>query len=280
MRKLDIFNELSEFVAIRILSCHEIDHDHLWEENKIHKNYDLWLIASGKVVIETGDQTYNAYAGDVVFYYPDSPYRASTSDEGCRFIYIQFDFGIGNNARVLDDFYLDGILRGEVIREEVHALTKAFGDYKSKGRMSSIRFKGCFTVLLAKIIDIMDISSIENKPAVSLFNNARKTNISMLNKLQPIFKYILENMHKSIRIAELSSIAGMSEKYFITYFKRALGLSPNRYIYQLRMNRARDFIYERKYCVKEIAHLLGYPDPYTFSKAFKKYFTISPSKFE
>ncbi|MDQ0112230.1 hypothetical protein [Paenibacillus harenae] len=26
--------------------------------------------------------------------------------------------------------------------------------------------------------------------------------------------------------------------------------------------------------------LLGYPDPFTFSKAFKKYYNVPPSKFE
>ena len=66
---------------------------------------------------------------------------------------------------------------------------------------------------------------------------------------------------------------------FIEYFKRTLGISPGQYIKSLKMNLARDYIYEKKYSVKEIAYMLGYTDQYTFSKAFKKQFNTPPSRF-
>nr|WP_258881247.1 AraC family transcriptional regulator [Paenibacillus sp. sptzw28] len=31
---------------------------------------------------------------------------------------------------------------------------------------------------------------------------------------------------------------------------------------------------------QQIAGFLGYPDPFTFSKAFKKYYNVLPSRFE
>ncbi len=79
---------------------------------------------------------------------------------------------------------------------------------------------------------------------------------------------------------ELAALVGISEKYFITYFKKALGITPGQYIYQIKMNRAREYLNEKKYTIQQIANLLGYPDPFTFSKAFKKYYNVPPSKFE
>jgi len=41
------------------------------------------------------------------------------------------------------------------------------------------------------------------------------------------------------------------------------------------MNRARDYLYQGKYTIiKEISSMLGYPDQYSFSKAFKKHYKM------
>ncbi|MBO1515444.1 helix-turn-helix domain-containing protein [Metabacillus sp. BG109] len=45
------------------------------------------------------------------------------------------------------------------------------------------------------------------------------------------------------------------------------------------MNRARELLYSNRYSIKQIADMLGYPDPYSFSKAFKKYYKMPPSQF-
>lgn len=61
---------------------------------------------------------------------------------------------------------------------------------------------------------------------------------------------------------------------------KILGITPGQYINQIKMNRARDYLYEKKYTIQQIAGFLGYPDPFTFSKAFKKFYNVPPSKFE
>jgi AraC-like DNA-binding protein len=43
------------------------------------------------------------------------------------------------------------------------------------------------------------------------------------------------------------------------------------------MKRALAYLYQRKYSVKEISDMLGYPDQYTFSKAFSRVYDFPPS---
>ncbi|AFC27800.1 AraC family transcriptional regulator [Paenibacillus mucilaginosus 3016] len=278
MPVMDIFNELSEFITLRMKSCKELTHDRDWHEHKAHSDYDLWFIQSGTVQIHIGETEHTANPGDVVFFYPGVPYRAASTDKGCRFIYAHFDFGMGTQQRILNDFRLSGIITRELIQDEAILFDNSFRQVERFGGTSGNRLhlKACMTALIAKIIELYGKGHYHGT-----FPKERMPGHSQgkLDLLQPVFQYIHNHLHQSIRMSELASLVGISEKYFISYFKKALGLTPGQYIYQIKMNRARDYLYEKKYTVHQIAGFLGYPDPFTFSKAFKKYYDVPPSKF-
>jgi AraC family transcriptional regulator len=277
MRNTQIFNELSGYLFVRIHSCKEVRHNQQWIESKTHAHYDLWLVRSGTLSIRIGDTIHTANAGDAIFFYPHVPYTANTISPGCRFIYIVFDFGIGDQHRILDDFELCGILIGESIQREIKQLENAYDENIETSNQSGMRMKGYLTILLARIIELYGTGVYTGTMLMGYELHVHARNLSTL---QPVFQYIHKSLHQQIHMSELATVACLSEKYFITYFKHALGLTPGQYIYQLKMNRARDYLNEKRYTVKEIANLLGYPDPYSFSKAFKKYYSVSPSQFE
>lgn len=279
MTDMGILNELSELISLRMKSFFELAHDMKWIEHKAHIDYDLWFVQSGIVTITIDGIEHTANPGDVVFFYPGVPYMASATDKGCRFIYIHFDFEIGKQERILNDFQLSGIIPQELIREEAIWFGKAF---KQSNLLRSIPgnrlyLKACLTAVIAKIIELYGHGQY-----TGTFLNGRTSRKAErnLDVLQPVFDYVNNHLHKSIKMNELAALVGISEKYFITYFKKALGITPGQYIYQIKMNRAREYLNEKKYTIQQIANLLGYPDPFTFSKAFKKYYNVPPSKFE
>ena len=81
-----------------------------------------------------------------------------------------------------------------------------------------------------------------------------------------------------ISIHELARIANLSEQYFIKYFKKAMGVTPASYVNDLKMKIALELVSKNKYSVKEISQKLGYADPYTFSKAFKRTYGVAQQK--
>jgi AraC family transcriptional regulator len=275
-RNTGIFNELSGYLNVRILSCREVTHGNQWIEDKTHTHYDLWLVRSGTVSVRIGDSIHTAEEGDVIFFYPNFPYTAYTESESCRFIFILFDFGISDHRGILDAFGLCGIVPGKALINELQLIENVYDHNLRTTNQYFMRMKGCLTILLARIIELYGVGDYTG---TMLNGYIQSENTGNLSSLQPIFEFIYGNLHKPIRISDLATIACLSEKYFITYFKGALGLTPGQYIYQLKMNRARDFLHTKKYAIKEIAHLLGYPDPFSFSKAFKKYYNIPPSQF-
>lgn len=276
MHKFDLFNELSEHVQLRIHSCREESHGPGWTESKAHLDYDLWFVESGQVRIRVESGEHHAGPGDVIFFYPYVPYSADTTMEGCRFIYVHFDFGIGDHFRILDDFNLPGVVPGDLIREDARLFCDAYGHYRQNRSMSAVRLKGCLHIFLAGLMSAYESGRYSGNFQMP---SARKDRGKKISALQPVLSYIQDHLHRPVSVRELADKAGMSEKYFITCFKKAVGLTPGKYIHQLRMNRARDYLYQKRYSVRQIADFLGYPDPYTFSRAFKKYYHVPPSRF-
>lgn len=275
--RIDFLQGTADRLALHIRSCWEQRHGSGWSESKAHYDYDVWLIHEGTVDVRIGDAAYTADTGDLVLFYPHVPYTASTHGAGCRFLFVHFDFGLGDQLRILDGFPLAGIVPGELIRDEARLMQRSFEQHRGKtSGIAALKLKGAFTMLMAKVIELYETNAYVGQFAQT---RPRHNRPRSLTALQPVFEYINRNLHLPIRTGELALVAGLSEKYFITYFKQTLGITPTQYIYQLKMNQARDYLYQRKYSVKEIASLLGYPDPYSFSKSFKAYFHVPPSQF-
>ncbi|MEY8749371.1 helix-turn-helix domain-containing protein [Alkalicoccobacillus gibsonii] len=277
MQNLGIFNTLSEFVLIRINLASEITHFKGWIESKKHLDYDLWYIENGEMELQVGDKTFIVKEKDMVLFGPRIAYTATVISKSCSFHFIHFDFSLGEHSRILDHYDLTGIISPDIAEEERELLLGAYSAYKTNVPLSAIRLKGSLTILLSKIIESYGAGKYRGAFNESLDDLQKSSN--PITNLQPVFSYIQEHYSKSIRIQDLAELVGISEKYFISYFKQAFGVTPGRYIYQFKMNEARKLLLSKKYSIQEIASMLGYSDPFSFSKSFKKYYTISPSDF-
>ena len=71
----------------------------------------------------------------------------------------------------------------------------------------------------------------------------------------------------------------MSEGYFRKLFKEEFGISPQKYIIELRIQNAVALISKGYYSLKEIAYMSGYNDYKYFSVEFKKSMGVSPSEY-
>lgn len=274
MNDLTLFNELSEHIQLRIHSCKIEAHGPEWCESKLHPDYDFWLILDGSVVIQAETGSYTARAGELIFFYPNAPYSASTDKAGCRFLYIHFEFGIGEHFRILGEFNFSGILPVGCAALETELLLQAYQAYETGEPVAPLRLKGALQLLLSQVIRLRN----EGTDGAWFLHSGDSSSLR-LAALRPIIAHIHDHLDRPMPIGELADLAAMSEKYFISYFRRAVGLTPGRYINQLRMNRARDYLQQGGYSIKQIAVLLGYPDASTFSKAFKKHYHVAPSQF-
>ena len=69
----------------------------------------------------------------------------------------------------------------------------------------------------------------------------------------------------------------MSEYHFFRSFKQAFGMTPYQYLTTKRMNLAKELVQEGEKKISDIALICNFPDVFTFSKAFKRYYGVPPS---
>ena len=252
---------------LKLKICKDIYHDSDWYESSYYIDYDIWLITKGTVKIVLGGREHYATPGDAIFFFPNHLYSASTGKEGCHFIYMHFDLYTGNDPRGLDILDISGYIPADMIKKEFGIFQNNFSSYKEQLPLSFFSLKGSLMLLLGAI------------SAYRYSENPKPVIQKKINKLYPALRYISNCFRAKITISDLSVLCGMSEKYFITLFRRSIGVTPGQFIVQLRMRKALEYIDEQKYSIKEISYMLGYPDQYSFSKAFSRFYGTAPSRY-
>lgn len=93
-------------------------------------------------------------------------------------------------------------------------------------------------------------------------------------------KFIEDNSEAPLTNEQISNRFGFSTAYLGRIFKEAYGLSMGEYLVQLKISQAKQIMKQHPdMLLKEIASKVGYPDPYYFSKVFKKKTGIWPSQY-
>lgn len=93
-------------------------------------------------------------------------------------------------------------------------------------------------------------------------------------------KMILEEDNTcDISMAKLANSVALSEFHFYRTFKQIHNITPYQYRLKKRMQRARQKLLDSNTCISQLAYDSGFADVQTFSKAFKKEFSLAPGRF-
>jgi AraC family transcriptional regulator len=117
-----------------------------------------------------------------------------------------------------------------------------------------------------------------NYLALQEMNTARtSTKKELLQRLRLAKEYIDINFLQIKEIREVADHCRMSEYHFFRRFKEVYKKTPYQYITEQKMHLAKYLLKGTMQSVSEIAASCHYPDVYSFSKAFKRFYGISPS---
>lgn len=91
--------------------------------------------------------------------------------------------------------------------------------------------------------------------------------------------YLRDNSTERISVADLAARANMSPSHFAALFREYNGDPVLRYQTQLRMARARELLDTTDQPVSMISRLVGYPDPFYFTRQFKSIHGTTPLRY-
>lgn len=85
-----------------------------------------------------------------------------------------------------------------------------------------------------------------------------------------------QSYHLPIQINEYARRLNISPCWFIRCFKRYTGRTPQQYLCEIRMGKAKELLYFSSFSCGEIAQSIGYADPLYFGRVFKQAVGVSP----
>jgi len=99
------------------------------------------------------------------------------------------------------------------------------------------------------------------------------------SRLRKVMIHISENLEKDLSLSTLSLVAGISRYYFCREFTKSMGITPQRYVMQQRIKRAKEMLESSECSITEISELLKFPTPSHFTATFRKFVGVTPTAF-
>lgn len=223
-------------------------------------DYYLMHVISGRLEIPMGETCVSARRGDAIVFPPNEPYRYTFSGgETLCYRWVHFT---GSEARGMLALCGFDVLPTVCAVGDTESLSKRFGElFEAFSIKDEFRDR--------------ELSSILDRLLVAV-GRAAKGMEGESGELSASLHYLAAAYASEIRIPTLAAMEHLSTPRYNAKFKALMGVSPTRYLLQLRMGEARDLLRNTDFSVKEIAAMCGYRDPYFFSRIFKEYTGCSP----
>lgn len=92
-------------------------------------------------------------------------------------------------------------------------------------------------------------------------------------------EYIEANYTRPITNEYLAELCSVSQECFIRTFKKYYNTTPHKYILELKISKAKEYLANRTLSVSEIAERLGFESSTYFSNMFRKKVGVSPKQY-
>jgi AraC-like DNA-binding protein len=133
--------------------------------------------------------------------------------------------------------------------------------------------KNCIELLL-----ISQLRTLENQPKQSTISSISPISDKIVESILQILQEKLDQS-ANVNLDDISLELRFSKSHIKTQFKKVMGVSILQYFIGLKMDKAKKLLSQQKYTISEISDILGFSSVYYFSRQFKLYTNMSPTKY-
>lgn len=131
---------------------------------------------------------------------------------------------------------------------------------------------------LLTLLELMATSTeYELLASVGFTNSVNSEDFERFNK---VYKFLVKNFATSIRLEEVSTLAGLTPTAFCRYFKERTKKTFVEYLNEMRIGYSKKLLLENKMKISTISGEVGFPNLSNFISQFKKVTGMSPSQFQ
>jgi AraC family transcriptional regulator len=96
------------------------------------------------------------------------------------------------------------------------------------------------------------------------------------HKLRRVKEFISANLEEDLSLAEISAVADLSQFHFARAFRRSTGMTPQQFLMQQRIERAKELLSKDDLPIVEISLRTGFKNQSHFTSLFRKFTSLTP----
>lgn len=270
MKNTKEFHDITDFPATKALqvnSCGIENHtkfDYSVLRSQGRKDYHFLYIKSGFATIVLGNQTVRAKEGQCIIFFPGvrQEYSFATSDNPSTYF-----------------LHFTGIAADEAMVHLMGQSTMIY-DVINKTAFEEVFYQLIRTHNLRESLYTLEENSYLLRLIVMLASiNKTPHSKGVRSDIVGVAEYIHEHYPEDIDFRQYADSLFLSYSHFVHLFTKATGTSPHKFLLQVRIDKAKDFLLHTSLNICEVSNHVGFSDPLYFSRLFHKYTGQSPSEY-
>ena len=237
--------------------------------------FELTVVTDGKGTVYTNDVAVPVKRGDIYLSFPcDFHAITSNSQEPLKYDFFSFssdDLEFSSELEKIVKTHLPADKR--IIRDDTVSslVSNAIAETDQSAPYSNKLLKAIFEQIIIRLIRAF---LYENQ---STEHSRKATDNDAL--CYQLMNYIDTHVYTMTSLDELSEVSNYNYSYLSSLFRKTTRTTLTEYYRNRRLETAKLLIEENKLSITHIAEFLNYSSIYTFSRAFKDKYGISPEKY-
>lgn len=237
--------------------------------NHFHEHYVIGFIEKGQRYLSCKNKEYTTSTGDLLLFNPFDSHTCEQIDDKVldyRCINIKPEIMKKTVFEITGKNYLPKFNQPVIFRSELVPLLQEL-HYIIMEEELDFKKEEFFFFLIEQLI--------EEHTEPNLQSNLENTNI----EIQAVCDYLENNYAEHIILDELSTIAGMNKYSLLRNFTKLKGITPYRYLENIRVNKAKKLL-EKGVEPIDAAIQTGFVDQSHFTNFFKNFIGLTPKQYQ
>jgi AraC-like DNA-binding protein len=249
-----------------------------WRSQGMMKGNAVTVVAKGEAWITLSGRKYRLRTGDALFMTNDTVYERDLAriTESIDVMWMFFDAHFSTHLSLFKLYPPPDCLTGGAARTIRRLIGGAMREWRSADpareiRLGSLSLEVLATAYRAPCNEVLRPQVISSRPAACPPDN--------LAPVRRAIDFIGGHFSEPLTFGQVLAQTAFSSGYFCRLFHRLTGLSPMQYLEHVRIQESRRLLLNTAATIRAVAEQVGFPDPYHYSRVFRRVQGMSPAHF-